>query len=86
MGACSYVMEAFRKHGKDSRNLYFTELVYNCIWQLSFGNTYNRSRLREAGAENFLWRVSNSSTATPAQRSRAQAVLGWLKSQVMIFN
>lgn len=73
----------FYRHGKNGQNFYFTELVFNCIWQLSFGNIYNRSRLREAGAENILWRISNSPSATTAQRSRAQAVLGWLKSQVL---
>jgi hypothetical protein len=98
MGACSYVIEAFRRflclyaflrdsvrHGQNGQNLQFTELVFNCVWQLSFGNAYNRSLLREAGAENFLWRITNSPNTAPGQRSRGQTVLGWLKSQVMNF-
>lgn len=81
----SHASLIFLSHGRNGQNFHFTELIFNCIWQLSFGNSYNRSRFREAGAENFLWRITNSPNSTPAQRSRGQAVLGWLKSQVKIF-
>jgi len=81
-GACSYVVEAFRMYGRPGKSPYLAELCFNCMWQLSFGNSFNRARLREAGAENELWAMSRSTSALPAQRNRAQAVLGWLKSQL----
>jgi hypothetical protein len=71
------------RHGRGPDCVFLKELAFNCIWQLSFGNSYNRHRLREAGAENELWRIAHSTSTTPAQSSRSMAVLGWLKSQVI---
>lgn len=84
-GSCNYVVLLLNKHGEKGREVELVETAFNVIWQLSFGNSYNRSLLRISGAENELHAIIHSSVASQTTRSRAATVLGWLKSQVGYF-